>query len=586
MYLLMAPDDGKGFSLMALECALTALAVIAPHVGIGKRFGIISRIERALKPLDQRPLLASLSVAFSVVLLRIAILPILPAPLPFLPDDFSNLLAADTFLHGRLTNPTPAMWTHFESIQIDLIPTYNSMYFPSQGLFLAAGKLIFGHFWLGQLLASALMCGALCWMLQAWLPPSWALLGGFIAVLRLGLFSYWANTYSSAGCIAAMGGALVLGGLPRFMRTERTVHAILMALGLALLALSRPFEGILLFIPVAIILGRWLFHKKRHAYLGVLVRRTTPALLLLGAAAIWLGYYNYRNFGSPSILPYAVNRATYAAAPYFIWQPQRSGPNYRHEQIRRFYEDVELPIYKDARTVRGFLAKNFLSKPLLIVRFFAGFALLPPLLMSRRVLLDRRVRLLVLCLPFLAAGLLIEVFFVQHYSAPFTSIFYALGLQAMRHLWQWRVRGRTVGMFTVRFCVGVCVVMAVVRPFNRRLHLPIIESQTATWSGDWCGPDHFGVERDAIARELQQLPGNQLAVVRYSAEHDSHREWVYNSADIEHSKVIWAREMDPERDRELLEYFRDRKVWLVQPDKYPDPLTAYPLPEQVTVGSR
>src|SRR5208282_243817 len=105
---------------------------------------------------------------------------------------------------------------------------------------------------IGQLMASALMCAALCWMLQAWLPRNWALLGGLIAVMRLGVFSYWTNTYHSAGALGAIGGALILGSLPRLKRTAQLRYALLMGIGVATLVLTRPYEGILLCLPVSI----------------------------------------------------------------------------------------------------------------------------------------------------------------------------------------------------------------------------------------------------------------------------------------------------------------------------------------------
>jgi hypothetical protein len=254
----------------------------------------------------------------SVLLLRLAILPLLPIPLPVLPDDFSFLLSGDTFAHGRLTNPTPAMWVHFESIQIDMKPTYMSMYFPGQGMALAAGKVLFGHPWYGLLAASALMCAAICWMLQAWLPPAWALLGGMLAVLRLGVFSYWINTYTGGGLIAALGGALVLGALPRFMKAARLRNSLLMAVGIILLAITRPYEGILLCLPVAIALGRWLLFAKDRPSVAVLLRSTWAPMALVIAACVWMGYYDYRVFGSPLTPPYSINRATYAITPYYV----------------------------------------------------------------------------------------------------------------------------------------------------------------------------------------------------------------------------------------------------------------------------
>jgi hypothetical protein len=89
-----------------------------------------------------------------------------------------------------------------------------------------------------------------------------------------------------------------------------------------------------------------------------------------------------------------------------------------------------------------------------------------------------------------------------------------------------------------------------------------------------------------VERRLQQLPGGQIAIVRYTKDHNPQDEWVYNAADIDHSKVIWAREMDPASNEELFQYYGDRKVWLVQPDTEPVSISPYPLAGQVTVSQR
>jgi hypothetical protein len=84
-----------------------------------------------------------------------------------------------------------------------------------------------------------------------------------------------------------------------------------------------------------------------------------------------------------------------------------------------------------------------------------------------------------------------------------------------------------------------------------------------------------GIERAQIESRLEQMPGKQLVIVRYSLDHNSLDEWVYNTADIDSAKVIWAREMDSANDLELIDHYKDRKVWLVQPDTQPK-ATPYP----------
>ena len=581
MLLSSAPENDV--SLMLIEASLTAIALAVPFALPRLANSWFSAVEHAFGRLARRSGLAVAAVGFGTLLLRILILPFIPIPLPMVPDDFSFLLAANTFAQGRLTNPTPAMWVHFETIHISMQPTYMSMYFPSVGLLLAAGKVLFGNPWFAVLAMSALMCGAICWMLQAWLPPSWALLGGILAMLRLGLFSYWVNSYSVSGSIGAFAGALVLGALPRLTRTRRLRYGLLLAIGVALLAITRPYEGLLLCLPVLAYLGHQLLRGKNRLSLPALVRLSALPLTVVIAALAWLGYYDYRAFGSPTTLPYTVNRAAYAVAPYYVWQSARPAPAYRHDSLRNFYYNNELTAFNLIHSRKGFLPQTGI-KVIRAFEFFAGIVLLPPLFMIRRVFLDKRIRFLVVCVLILAAGMVIEIFLIPHYIAPFTAALYAIGLQAMRHLRVWRRSGQPVGATIVRLLVTTCLLLAALRLFPGPLHLALPQWPASQWTDRWYGPDHFGTERDRVESGFENLPGQQLVIVRYSALHNPLNEWVYNSPDIDNSKVVWARDMGPTYNSELLHYYANRKVWLVEPDSIPAVVSPYMLPQESAAG--
>jgi hypothetical protein len=130
-------------------------------------------------------------------------------------------------------------------------------------------------------------------------------------------------------------------------------------------------------------------------------------------------------------------------------------------------------------------------------------------------------------------------------------------------------------MAMVRLTVTVCLVLTLIRVFSTPLKVTGPEWPAGNWVLSWFGPEHFGTERAQIEAYLEHQPGKQLAIVRYAGKREPLNQWVYNFADIEGSKVIWAGEVDSTSDRELLNYYRDRKVWLVEPDSMPARISPY-----------
>jgi len=141
----------------------------------------------------------------------------------------------------------------------------------------------------------------------------------------------------------------------------------------------------------------------------------------------------------------------------------------------------------------------------------------------------------------------------------------------MRHLLHWRPGGAQTGLALVRSSVLVCLLLAGVRVFAQPLGLAL-----PRWPTMWYGTEPLGLPRAQVARQMDLLPGKQLAIVRYSLEHAPFDDWVYNRADIDASKVVWAREMSAANNRDLLRYFHDRQVWLVEPDFTPPRVSPYP----------
>jgi hypothetical protein len=323
----------------------------------------------------------------------------------------------------------------------------------------------------------------------------------------------------------------------------------MLAAGVAVSLNSRPWECLMVMLPAGAAFLYWLWKNPRTTAL----RALAPCCLLLAATAGAMLYYSWRITGNPLRLPYMAAQKTYSVAPLFLWQKPAPEPNYHHVVMRRFFTEWETR-YQSAdklHTWRGWLAAEkirlrmgkdvlFTNGSLVVCALFFGFLLRRP-----------GSRLLLAALAFFVIGLSLESWAQVHYFAPVIGAAAALKMLSLRRLSVIRVGERRLGL---GLAVGLllCGGTDLIRQLDFRVR-----------------PELFPIERDRLERTLEAQPGAQVVLVRYSGNHDLMHEWVYNRADIDGSKVVWARDMSPQEDQRLFDYFKGRHFWLLTPDVAP-----------------
>jgi hypothetical protein len=556
------------YDLNLLEAVLIGVVVLCVYRGwvpnLPPRFSprlIMVPAWRAWVRLAHRRKTAVAAVFIFALAIRAALLPLIPVPHPEVTDEFSQLLLADTLAHGRLSNPTHPMWVHFESIHIIQKPTYNSDYFPGPAAILALGMLA-GHPWIAVWVLCAAMCAALCWMLQAWVPPAWALFGAMLAVLRFDIASYWINSYYG-GCLAALGGALLLGGYPRFLKRPSISLSLILALGLIAIGYTRPFEGLGVSLPVVVALAI-AFRKKLRIYW-----MCVPAAALVLAAVAALLFYCKAVTGDALRTPYAANQAAYGWPLGLPWFHARD-VKLPDIELQRYY-DYEREAHDRNSSFIGEL-KHSTLKAQTLWRFYFGPALSIPLVMLGAVWRSRRMRFL-----FLTAGCtllltLMEFVSLPHYAAPAAAAMLAILVECMRRLHRVRRNGRAIGLQLVLAAPLIMLVILAVRIGLEKFHLPFTQAVNFE---SWCCVQPGNQNKARVLETLEKIGGKHLVIVKPKDNPNDFLQWIYNAADIDASRVVWARDLGPAQNRALIEYFRGRTVWLVDPNPQPAGITPY-----------
>jgi hypothetical protein len=166
----------------------------------------------------------------------------------------------------------------------------------------------------------------------------------------------------------------------------------------------------------------------------------------------------------------------------------------------------------------------------------------------------RRLRLAFAVVVLFLFAMTLQKFVFAHYLSPGLGPYFVVAMFGLRLLRCQRVREQRTGQALVACVVALAGVLFF---FDSMITIYGLAHRKDSSAVDF--------QRQATVRLLSE-PGTHLVLVRYAADHNPDGEIIYNSPDIDAQRIVWAFDFGPEADRPLLDYYHDRKVWLIQPD--------------------
>jgi hypothetical protein len=540
----LSPDDPLGFGRSDwIELGVAVLLVALARVA--------ARLRPTPLAFAHRPISCMCALFALPILLRLALLPHSPAPVPSGADDFSYILLGDTLRHFRFANPPNALSQFFEQIFVLQGPTRSSIYPLGQAFFLACGWIVFGQPWVGVLVAAGALAASCYWMLRAWIAPRWALAGGVLAAMEFGPLCYWMNCYWG-GAVSAVAGCLVFGALPRLQTYRRKRDAVVLGLGLALQLLTRPFEFFLLLASALL----FLIPILRRAWKQLTI---AAALLALGVGTMLA--QNKAVTHTWATLPYMLYRYQYGVPATFTFEANPVPHRALNSEQELDYR-AETAIHGDSTDTIA----TYLERLLFRIRFYRFFFFAPLYLAVAAFALTIRTWKSIWIgstLLLFALGSNFYPYFYPHYIAAVTCLFVLIAVSGLERL-------KSAGGLLFALCVAQFLFWFGGHAFlgaDARSRLARYESWDFINYGDPQG-------RILIDNELSYLPGKHLVFVRYGAQH-MFQEWVHNGVDLEGARTVWAHDLGDAENQKLLQSYPERSAWLLEPDKHPPRLMPY-----------
>ena len=506
----------------------------------------LARLWRRLEPHPMRVLTA---LAAGLLLVHVALEWNQPRRAPAVHDEFGYLLTAETFLEGRLTNPTPPEWRALDTLHVNFVPSYNSMYPPGHPLVLAAARRWLGEPVYANWILAPLLGLAAWWMIAAWMPRRWALLGGALVALRLGLFGHWAESYM-AGALPALCALVFSGALPRFLRRPSIGLAVSAAFALAAMFSVRPFEAVILgFCSVPM---PWLLRSK----LGVrpLLLRAVPGLVVFALVVSAVAVHNAALTGNPFRFGYELNQERHGYG-VFPWSRTIGTEPDVTPHLAGFYDETRRYVAY-GWTPGGFVGTRLRSFGWTWV-FLVGPLFTIGCLHWKRSLRVRRLRP---ALPgLLSFWILVAAhpWSFTHYYAGALGYLLVFALTGMR-LWCVRHRVKPSHMAGATLAAALAVVTVRIAGGTATVSTPTIPID---WLPYYTPP---GLEDRRALEQALTHAGPALVFVRYGPHASLRRDWVYNRPDPTRAPVVWANDRGPDTNAHTARIYAGRGLTCVE----------------------